>query len=427
MILTRSEYPGVGDALYSGTLANGLTIYVVPRPGFRKKHACLSVNYGGAMRDFTLGGARHETPAGTAHFLEHKMFDLPEGNALNILTSRGAEANAWTGADTTAYYFECGEGFYENLELLMKFVSTPYFTPEGVEKERGIIGQEISMTEDDPGFALYTEAMGALFARHPLRESVAGTRGSIAAISPETLYACHKAFYVPSNMCLAVCGDVDPEHAAEAAALCSPPGYVPAAEPDYGEPEALEPAARRAGRSMDISDPMFMAAAKISCGLPRSAEGLRFITAGQLAVQALLGPGSGFYTTLYAEGLLRSDFFRYVSPAAGTLVFACGGTASEPEEVFERLCDALGRAAEDFDAGAFERARRAAYGAGLRGLDSAASLCRELAAGRFGGYNFYESFNALGSVTAGEAQDFVRGYLRPDRLALATVSPKERN
>ena len=150
MTMQAREYPGVGDTLWSGRLPNGLSIYVVPRPGFQKKHAMLAVNYGGAMRSFTLDGARVDTPAGVAHYLEHKMFDLPEGNALNILSARGADANAYTGGDMTAYYFECDEGFEENLELLIKFVTTPYFTQESVDKERGIIGQEIRMTEDDP-------------------------------------------------------------------------------------------------------------------------------------------------------------------------------------------------------------------------------------------------------------------------------------
>ena len=128
MTMHSHEYPGVGDTLWSGKLDNGLSIYVVPRPGFQKKTAFAAVNYGGAMRNFTLDGRRVETPAGVAHFLEHKMFDLPEGNALNIFSERGAEANAYTGGDMTAYYFECDELFDENLELLLRLVTTPHFT-----------------------------------------------------------------------------------------------------------------------------------------------------------------------------------------------------------------------------------------------------------------------------------------------------------
>lgn len=425
MIMQPREYPGVGDTLWSGRLPNGLAIRVVPRPGFQKKQAFMAVNYGGAMRDFTLDGRRVETPAGVAHFLEHKMFDLPEGNALNILSARGAEANAYTGGDMTAYYFECDEGFGENLELLIKFVTTPYFTEESVAKEQGIIGQEIRMTEDDPSFVLYTATMGALFDHHPVRESVAGTVESIARITPQTLYDCHRAFYVPANMALCVVGDVDPERVAETAARLTAPERLSAAAPDYGEREGLEPITRRAERGMDVSDPMFIAAAKLSTDLGRGDEVLRLATVGSLAARCLLGAGSGFYTSLYAEGLLRGDFFRDVSPLAGTLLFECGGTTSQPEQVFDRLCAALGEAAEKgIDPDALERARRAEYGISLRSLNDPGSVCAALARSCFGGYGFYEGFDVLGAVTAEDANAFVREYLRPERLVLSLILPK---
>ena len=425
MIMQPREYPGVGDTLWSGRLPNGLAIRVVPRPGFQKKQAFMAVNYGGAMRNFTLDGRRVETPAGVAHFLEHKMFDLPEGNALNILSARGAEANAYTGGDMTAYYFECDEGFEENLELLIKFVTTPYFTEESVAKEQGIIGQEIRMTEDDPSFVLYTATMGALFDHHPVRESVAGTVESIARITPQTLYDCHRAFYVPANMALCVVGDVDPEYVAETAARMTAPERLSAAAPDYGEREGLEPITRRAERGMDVSDPMFIAAAKLSTDLGRGDEALRLATVGSLAARCLLGAGSGFYTSLYAEGLLRGDFFRDVSPLAGTLLFECGGTTSQPEQVFDRLCAALSEAAEKgIDPDALERARRAEYGISLRSLNDPGSVCAALARSCFGGYGFYEGFDVLGAVTAEDANAFVREYLRPERLVLSLILPK---
>ena len=425
MIMQPREYPGVGDTLWSGRLPNGLAIRVVPRPGFQKKQAFMAVNYGGAMRNFTLDGRRVETPAGVAHFLEHKMFDLPEGNALNILSARGAEANAYTGGDMTAYYFECDEGFEENLELLIKFVTTPYFTEESVAKEQGIIGQEIRMTEDDPSFVLYTATMGALFDHHPVRESVAGTVESIASITPQTLYDCHRAFYVPANMALCVVGDVDPEYVAETAARLTAPERLSAAAPDYGEREGLEPITRRAERDMDVSDPMFIAAAKLSTDLGRGDEALRLATVGSLAARCLLGAGSGFYTSLYAEGLLRGDFFRDVSSLAGTLLFECGGTTSQPEQVFDRLCAALGEAAEKgIDPDALERARRAEYGISLRPLNDPGSVCAALARSCFGGYGFYEGFDVLGAVTAEDANAFVREYLRPERLVLSLILPK---
>ena len=427
MTMQRREYPGLGDALWAGTLENGLPIYVVPRPGFRRRQALLAVNYGAAARDFTLEGRRESTPAGTAHFLEHKMFDLPEGNAMSIFTARGADSNAWTAADMTAYYFECDELFEENLELLLRLVSTPYFTPESVEKERGIIAQEILMTEDDPSFVLYTDAMGALFERHPLRESVAGTVESIAGITPETLYACHRAFYRPSNAALCIVGDVEPERCAEAASRVEWTDGGGCAAPDFGPPEGLEPVKTRTERAMDVSEPLFTVAAKLCTALPQGEEASRLITAGALAARCLFGQSSEFYTSLYAEGLLRGDFYRDVSPLAGTLLFECGGASAEPGQVFERLCAALSAAAgRGLDAAGFERARRADYGVSLRMLNDADALVSALARCHFGGYGLYEGFEHIRAVTLGEAEAFVREYLRPERLAFSLVNPKER-
>ena len=421
-MMTRRDYPSIGETLYSSVLPNGLRLLVCSKPGYAKGFAFFATKYGGAMRRFSLDGRKIDTPAGVAHFLEHKMFDLPEGNALSMLAGNGASANAYTSSGITAYHYECTEGFFKNLELLCRFVSTPYFTAESVSKEQGIIGQEIRMTEDDPSFVLYTATMGALFDHHPVRESVAGTVESIAEI---TLYDCHRAFYVPANMALCVVGDVDPEYVAETAARLTAPERLSAAAPDYGEREGLEPITRRAERGMDVSDPMFIAAAKLSTDLGRGDEALRLATVGSLAARCLLGAGSGFYTSLYAEGLLRGDFFRDVSPLAGTLLFECGGTTSQPEQVFDRLCAALGEAAEKgIDPDALERARRAEYGISLRSLNDPGSVCAALARSCFGGYGFYEGFDVLGAVTAEDANAFVREYLRPERLVLSLILPK---
>ena len=231
------------------------------------------------------------------------------------------------------------------------------------------------MTEDDPSFVLYTDAMGALFERHPLRESVAGTVESIAGITPETLYACHRAFYRPSNAALCIVGDVEPERCAEAASRVEWTDGGGCAAPDFGPPEGLEPVKTRTERAMDVSEPLFTVAAKLCTALPQGEEASRLITAGALAARCLFGQSSEFYTSLYAEGLLRGDFYRDVSPLAGTLLFECGGASAEPGRVFERLCAALSAAAgRGLDAAGFERARRADYGVSLRMLNDADAL-----------------------------------------------------
>ena len=257
-------YDKIGEQLYSEKLENGLTIYVMPKKDFNKSYAFFATDYGGADRRFFLSGKWLDTPAGVAHFLEHKMFDTPDGNALSRLSANGASPNAYTSTDITAYYFESIEKFEENLEILLDFVSVPYFTEESVQKEQGIIGQEIRMTEDDPNYVVYYGLMKALFAHHPLRDSVAGTVESIAEISAETLYNCHKVFYNPSNMVLCVAGDVDPEKIVDVARRVLPkePGEVPLR--DYGPEESLLPVEAYAEKKMEVGLPLFLGGCKIT-------------------------------------------------------------------------------------------------------------------------------------------------------------------
>ena len=257
--MQKIEYPSVGEVFYCDTLPNGLKLSVIPKPGFARCFAQFATRYGGADRRFRLGGSFIDTPMGVAHFLEHKMFDMPSGdNALAVLAANGAQPNAYTSSGVTAYHFESTSGFDENLRMLLKFVSTPYFTDESVRKEQGIIGQEIRMGEDDPDRVIYDELLRCLYDHHPVRDSVAGTVESIAEITPETLYNCHRIFYNPGNMALAVVGDVDPEAVRDAAVEILPAeaGEVPGR--DYGAPEGPLPAKARFTRAMAVSAPQFL-------------------------------------------------------------------------------------------------------------------------------------------------------------------------
>ena len=191
------------------TLDNGLRVCYLPKEGFGKTFAILAANFGSVDASFMIDGQRHDTPAGVAHFLEHKMFEDEDGNALQKFARTGASPNAFTSHTMTAYHFSCTERFEENLEILLKFVFTPYFTEENVAKERGIIGQEIGMMDDTPGWQVFCGLLGGLYRNHPVRVPIAGSVDSIAQITPEVLYTCHRAFYSPKNMVLVVCGTAD--------------------------------------------------------------------------------------------------------------------------------------------------------------------------------------------------------------------------
>ena len=201
----------------SAVLDSGLTVLVRPMPGYSSTYAIYGTRFGSIDLDFEVDGKAVHLPAGTAHFLEHKMFDSEEGNVLQIMAANGAVDNAFTAAAITGYYFECTRGFEENLRTLLSFVTTPYFTEESVAKEQGIIAQEIRMCLDDPDVEVYYQLMEAMYQNHPVRVRVAGSEASIAQITPEVLYRCHEAFYRPDNMVLCVAGSVDPQRVVELA------------------------------------------------------------------------------------------------------------------------------------------------------------------------------------------------------------------
>lgn len=426
MTMTRREFNNIGEVLYETTLANGLRVCVVPKPGFNSFYAVFATNYGGAHRSFTLDGQRVDTPAGVAHFLEHKMFDLPNGdNALALLTANGADPNAFTSSGMTAYYFECTEHFEDNLELLLHFVSTPYFTEDTVQKEQGIIAQEILMGEDDPGTALYYGLLGMLYKSHPIRDRVAGTVDSIARITDETLYACHRAFYAPSNMVLCVVGDVDPTRVADIAAKALPTERAGVPVADLGEDEGEMPSAQYMRVEMPVSAPQFFIGAKL-----HPAKGgndvLRQRLVAMLAMRLLCGYSSPFYARLYSEGLLSADFDYEVDFSAGTATIIIGGESRAPEQVLEKLNEEVARVArEGFDTALFERAKRASFGARLRGLESFDVEGLSVVEGVFDGFCALDSVAVLESVTKDECEKFVCEKLAPERLALAVIAPPE--
>lgn len=424
--MTRTDFENIGEVLYTETLPNGLRINVVPKSGWSKSYAFFATDYGGADRRFKIGGKWIDTPAGVAHFLEHKMFDTPDGgNALTALSANGASPNAFTGSGITGYYFASAELFYENLEVLLSFVSVPYFTKESVDKEQGIIGQEIRMTEDRPGFVLYYEFLKCLYGRHPIRESVAGTVESIAEITADTLYNCHKVFYNPSNMTLCVMGDVDPEKVSRLAREMLPKeaGEVP--ERDYGPPESGIPVRARSVSSMEVALPMFMLGSHVD--LAEDGKGkLRQKLTADLALRCLTGKASPLYLDLYAQGLLNAPLDAELDCSCGMGMLAVSGESAGPEKVFEGLCGRVKAVSENgLDPAYFERSKRADYGSRMRSLGSFDSVCISLAEGTFDGYDPLGGFEVLSGISRTDCEAFIKIALAPEKLAMSVVTPKK--
>ena len=208
------ENSKVKEKLYMEKLENGLTLMIIPKKGIQKKYIIWGTNYGSNDSTFIVPGETEitEVPKGVAHFLEHKMFEQENGkNSLDVLTAIGVNANAYTTNNHTAYLYECTDNFYEALDEFMDYVQHPYFTDENVEKEKGIIGQEIMMYDDYPEWKVYTNALECIYHKHPVKLDIAGTIETISHIDKNILYKCYNTFYNPSNMCLVVSGDFEPE------------------------------------------------------------------------------------------------------------------------------------------------------------------------------------------------------------------------
>lgn len=206
--MEKIENNKVKESLYKETLENGLTVMVIPRKGVRQKYIIFGTNFGSIDNTFVLPGETEEktVPDGIAHFLEHKMFEQRSGvNSLDTLTAIGVNANAYTTNDHTAYLYEATDNFYEALDEFMDYVQNPYYTDENVEKEKGIIAQEINMYEDYPEWQTYLNAIKCMYKDFPVRLDIAGSVESITGITKEQLYLCYDNFYTPSNMAIAVC------------------------------------------------------------------------------------------------------------------------------------------------------------------------------------------------------------------------------
>ena len=423
--MEQFAFPQVGEQMYKEKLPNGLTVFVFPKLEFQKGYAFFATNYGGMDMRFCLNGEWHDTPAGVAHFLEHKMFDTREGNALQDLAANGASPNAFTSNAITGYYFESTEKFEENLRILLSFVSVPWFTQESVDKEQGIIGQEIGMIEDDPEWKVFMNLMAALYRSHPVRVSVAGSVESISHITADTLYACHKAFYDPANMVLCVAGPVDPRHICEVAREILPKEAGPIAAKDYGPQEPPRAAQALVEEKMEVSTPIFQLGYK-GDALPQGQERLRGELVGELAMEVLLGSSSPLYAKLYREGLINRNFSYGCESYPGCFFLCAGGESKDPEAVRKAVADEAGRIGRDgVDGKLWERVKKGVYGNKVRGLNSFENLCVGQAQAFFAGHDYLDFAGLFASITREEAERLIADYVTEERAALSVVRPKE--
>ena len=418
------NYDAVGERLYRHTLPNGLTVLVSPRPGFTRKLAYFVTDYGSIHRKFTLDGRQVTAPAGVAHYLEHKMFDMPGGRDVSAeFAALGAMTNAFTSYDMTAYYFSCTDHFAQCLKLLLEFVSTPYFTDESVQKEIGIIDQEIGMNEDAPDTKSFEYLMGNMYSSHPIRVPILGTCESIRQITPQLLYDCHRAFYTPGNMILCVVGDVDPDRVAEIATEMLGEEKRPVGEKLRPWQEDMTLHCEESSAEMDIAMPMFQIGFKCE-PTGRGESAVRQEIVGDLAAEALFGESSKLYLRLYEEGIIDSSFGGGFESIDGVALLLCSGDSYESGRIRDALIQQAQKIVLDgIPADAFLRMKRSAFGRRIRDLDSFDSTCFRLCAYHLSDFDYFDFPAVYTPIEPQEVQEFLNRVVREDRCSLSLINP----
>ena len=423
--MKQQNYSALNEAIFWDKLPNGLSVAVIPRPGFSKKLAYFVTDFGAIHTEFTLNGQPYSTPAGIAHFLEHKMFDLPDRDVMGEFAKLGASPNAFTSYDLTAYYFSCTGNFPSCLRLLLEFVSTPYFTEESVQKEQGIIGQEIGMYEDNPDSRSFELLMGAMYRNHPISVPILGTRESIAQITPELLHACHQAFYRPSNMLLCVIGDVDPDAVRQIALEVLPEKDDAVVQRVDSWQEEMTCPESKITRDMEVAMPMFQLGFKHES--PDKGEAAVLEEAiGDLAAEALFGESSRLYLQLYQEGLIDSSFGGGFETVDDMALLVASGDSEAPEKVRDAILEEAKRLVrEGIDEKDFLRMKRSALGRRIRDLDSFSSTIFRVCAYYFSKYDYFRFPEVYRKVEAEQLVEFLRRTVTEERCSLSIIYPKE--
>ncbi|WP_373229530.1 EF-P 5-aminopentanol modification-associated protein YfmH [Cohnella sp.] len=421
--MSTKSYPKLQETLWHETLDNGLEVFILPKPGFTKTYATFTTRYGSIDNHFTPPGKDTvKVPDGIAHFLEHKMFEEPEGDIFSKFASQGASANAYTSFDRTVYLFTATHEIEANLDTLLHFVQNPYFTDENVEKEKGIIVQEIDMYRDNPDWRVYFGLIEAMYQQHPVHIDIAGTADSVRSITKEMLYDCYYTFYHPSNMTLFIVGGVDPQQIMEQVKQDQAKKTFPSGGEikRLFEEEPKQVKEKRRELTLPVSLPKCLFGFKED---PADAkDAVRRELASKLMLEALLGASSTLYQELYDDNLISDGFGHEYNTGPGFSFSMIGGETSDPEELVKRVSKAMYGAAENGIASeVFERTRRKKIGAFLRMMNSPESIASEFTRYRQRGGDLFTLVEIYESLTLDEVNQRIKEHATPDRQAISIV------
>ena len=426
--MQKMEYQQIKETLYYEKLENGLDVYILPKPGFSKQYATFTTKYGSIDNRFVpVGETEYITvPDGIAHFLEHKMFEIEDGDVFDLFTKYSANSNAYTSFNRTCYLFSCTSHFYENLEILLDFVQRIYLTDENVEKEKGIIAQEIRMYDDDPDWRLYFGTIESMYKENPVRIDIAGTVDSIYQITKEQLLTCYHTFYHPSNMLLFVVGDVDPAETMKRIKANQAKKSFPemkAVQRTYTfEPNEVNE--KEKVLYMDVGTPKAAVGIKDHLSKRQGKELLRYELLLSILFQHLFSKSSDHYQALLEEGLINESF-SYDLTFEYSFGFGLISTdTKKPEKFIQRVKeillnpDHLTISEEDFTI-----IKNKMKGHMLKSLNSLEYIANSFTRYQFNGSNLFETLQLFDELKVEDLQD-VQSFFADQAITSTIIYPK---
>lgn len=427
--MNKTEYEQINETLYHEVLPNGLTVYLLPKNDYHKTYGLFSTNYGSIDNEFIPYGEKEKVkvPDGIAHFLEHKLFEKEDGDVFQLFGQQGASANAFTSFTKTSYLFSTTDQVEKNLTTLIDFVQAPYFTEETVNKEKGIIGQEIQMYEDDPNWRMFFGILNNLYPTHPLHIDIAGTVESIDKITAQDLYTCYRTFYQPSNMVLFVVGKMEPEKLMKLIRENQEEkNFPPKQEIVRYFPENTKEIIKQSALEAAITRNKFVLGIKGLDTLPQEGtELLRYKTAINLLFQMILGNTSRNYLAMYNQGII-DDSFGFEFSLDREFHFAdFSGDTDEPEKAAEKIKEIILGFADDPEVSEMnlDLLKKKMLGQYFQSLNSIEYIANQFTQSLFGDRTLFDLPEIIDSIQmkdvliAGEAfiseEAFSEFYMRP--------------
>ena len=427
--MEKQVFRNVEETLYYEQLANGLDVYLLPKVGFNKSFATFTTKYGSIDNEFIPLGQSEMThvPDGIAHFLEHKLFEKEGYDVFEKFSQHSASSNAFTSFTRTCYLFSCTSDLTENLTTLIDFVQSPYFTEATVEKEKGIIAQEIKMYDDNPDFKAYYGIINNLFHNHPVKIDIAGTVDSIQPITAELLYQCYETFYHPSNMLMFVVGDFDPEAVMTLIRDNQNQKDYQKEDPIVrhypDEPETVVTSERT--EYMEIKTPKVLVGIKETQQDLSGSRLLKYELAIDIVYDLLFGSSSAYYEEMLEKGYIN-DSFTYETSFDVSFAFSLlGGDTKFPQELAESIKGRLSDIqALEIDEAAFERVKNKQVGRFLSALNSMEFIANQFTQYAFNEIEFFSILDELQALTLSEVKELAAMHFKADKMSVYTLLPK---